>query len=358
MLETITGNHMAIKELTKQDLLGMNSMTKSFSSELWKLKNKHEENTEKTDLISSLFNLHDILSLKSFDYYMLVGASVKHVTSVLDLIFKDDSNKDNADLLKAEAELKDDIITYISSVMSINNKKFRDSSSEEKKQAAAAYTEHFKIYVFNLEVSKNRFAYKNEYDKSSKLISSKRTATDNLLKKDRRLSIETNSNFGTTVDDQKISFLIDDFQTLSNGTSKWITTTTSDSYIGFYSKEEHYGIDGKFYFKDGVLHIKSGKVKLGAGVEIVEASGEVKAEPTPVAPVAAKPAKIEQPKPVAKPKPAPAATPVAQAKPTPATAPVAKPEPAVTEAEAFLDTVAVDADEDEQAMLDELPDDL
>lgn len=108
-----------------------------------------------------------------------------------------------------------------------------------------------------------------------------------------------------------------------------------------------------------MLTVNSGKVRLGAGVELVEASGEVKAEPTPVVPVAVKPTQIEQPKPAAPAKPVTPATPVAQAKPTPAPAPVAKPEPPVSKAEAFLATVAVvDADEDEQAMLDELPEDL
>mgnify|MGYP003521592773 CR=1 FL=1 len=65
MLETTTGNHMAIKELTKQDILVIESMTKSFSSEVWKLKKKYESDPSKNDLFAPLYNLKDLVSRSS-----------------------------------------------------------------------------------------------------------------------------------------------------------------------------------------------------------------------------------------------------------------------------------------------------
>lgn len=363
MLETITGNKMAIKDLTKQDLLVIDSMTKAFSNEVWKLKKKYENDPAKKDLFAPLYNLKDLVMLRLFDYYMPIKSTDK-IREILDKIYKADTEQaeksKTEEEKQKEQEQKDDIILLISSAMGVNNNRFKETATdEERKLATALYTDHFKSHVF---FTTNPFAYQNEFDtaKKSRFHKSTRTTKD----ASKNVISESVSQLGTNKDkaDEKTSFINDEILGITNGSFNKIFTTLADEYFSIYSTD--YNIDIRISIKDGIPYVKSGKVKLGAGVELVEASGEVKAEPTPVAPIAAKPTQIEQPKPVVKPKPAPAATPVAPAKPTPA--PVAKPEPAVSKAEAFLATVAVatevveavDADEDEQAMLDELPEDL
>lgn len=357
MLETTTGNHMAIKELTKQDILVIESMTKSFSSEVWKLKKKYESDPSKNDLFAPLYNLKDLVMLRLFDYHMPLRSTDK-IREILDKIFKTEESK-TEDELTLEQEQKDDIILLISSAMAVHNGRFKDSATdEEKKKATALYTEHFKALVF---FATNSFAYKNEFDtlKKSKFIKSTRTSKDN----EKKVISEMTTTLGANKDkpDEKIAFINDEHLYIINGAFKKIYTTLADDYLSIYSNDSE--IDIRISLKDLIPYIKSGKVKLGADVVVVEASSEAKAQPAAVATVAAKPAKIEQPKPAA---PVKTATPVAQAKPTPAPTPVAKPEPAVSKAEAFLATVAVatevveavDADDEEQARLDELPDDL
>lgn len=343
MLETTTGNHMAIKELTKQDILVIESMTKSFSSEVWKLKKKYEGDPSKSDLFAPLYNLKDLVMLRLFDYHMPLRSTDK-IREILDKIYKTEEIKTEEELA-LEQEQKDDIILLISSAMAVHNGRFKDSATEEeKKKATALYTEHFKSFVF---FSTNSFLYKNEFDtfKKSKFIKSTRTSKDS----EKKVISETTTTLGTNKDkpDEKIAFINDEHLYIINGSFKKIYTTLADDYLSIYSNDSE--IDIRISLKDLIPYIKSGKVKLGADVVIVEASSEAKAQPAAVAPVAAKPAKIEQPKPAA---PVKSATPVAQAKPTPAPAPVAKPEPPVSKAEAFLETVAVDADDEELANQD------
>ncbi|WP_350613236.1 hypothetical protein [Pseudomonas sp. HY7a-MNA-CIBAN-0227] len=351
---------MAIKELTKQDLLGMDSMIKSFGSELWKLKTTYEADPVKKELIASLYNLKDIFSLRLFSYYMPVGPTTKNVKDKLDKIFFTTEEQDDS-ALKIQEEHKDDILTYLSSVMSINNKKYREATPEEIASDKSVYTEHFKTFVF---FPKSSFAYRNEFDtaKKSRFIKSTRTLKDS----EKKVISETISTLGANKDkpDEKISLINDEHLYILNGSFSKIYTTLAEDYLSIYSIDS--AIDIRISLKDLIPFIKSGKVKLGDAAIIVEASSDTKADPEPIAPVVEKTAKIEQAKPAAPAKPTPPATPVAQAKPTPAPAPVAKPEPVMSKAEAFLATVAVstevvdavDADEDEQAMLDDLPDDI
>lgn len=348
---------MAIKELTKQDILVIESMTKSFSSEIWKLKKKYEIDQSKTDLFAPLYNLKDLVMLRLFDYHMPLKSTDK-IREILDKIFKTEESK-NEEELALEQEQKDDIILLISSAMAVHNGRFKESATEEeKKKATALYTEHFKAFVF---FTTNSFAYKNEFDTSNKQKFRKTTRT--LKDSEKKVISETITTLGANKDkpDEKIAFINDEHLYIINGAFKKIYTTLADDYLSIYSNDSD--IDIRISLKDLIPYIKSGKVKLGADVVIVEASSDTKSDSERTTPVPVKPTQIEQPKPGVAAKPV---APVAQAKQTPAHKPaaaVAKPEPAVDKAEAFLETVAVateavDADDEEQAMLDELPEHL
>lgn len=346
---------MAISTLSEKDAFKINDAAKSLTNDIFEIHRFNEPKIGKTTSIESLapfFNLVSMLQLNKLDYFTPMGVLEKIEERLAKISLPDD-------------KIKVSIMIRLESMMEVNNKKFLKATEPEMQAGRELFIEHYKQYFH---FSKDSFEYQNKYgdNKNVKLNESTRTIKD--AAKNVLSTVITKLGFDKDNPKVRNEYINDNHRYIVSGKSlSLFTTTAKDFFSLFVPKDDNTsGIDAKFNPQDGVLTINSGKVKLGAGVELIEATGEVKAEPTPVVPVAAKPAQIEQPKPVVKPKPAPAATPVAQAKPTPAPAPVAKPEPAVSKAEAFLATVAVatevvdavDADEEEQAMLDELPDDL
>lgn len=322
---------MAIKELTKQDILVIESMTKNFSSEIWNLKKKFKDDATKNDLFAPLYNFKDLVSLRLFDYYMPLKSTDK-IREILDKIYTVAEPKTD-DEIAAENDQKDDIILLISSAMGVHNSRFKDASSaEDKQKGLALFTEHFKSYVWG---SKNSFTYQNQFGKNKKDKFVKKNST--LKDAEKNVIGESSSQLGYSKDkpDEKTTFINEEILLIADGAFKKIFTTLTEDYLSVYSSD--LGIDLRISVKDLTPFIKSGKVKVFDGVEVIKVTAESKADP---APVATKPAQIEQPKPAAPAKPA---TPVAQAQPTPA--PEAKPaEPAVdkrAEAEAFLASVAV-----------------
>lgn len=313
---------MAIKELTKQDILVIESMTKNFSSEIWNLKKKFRDDASKNDLFSPLYNFKDLVSLRLFDYYMPLKSTDK-IREILDKIYTVAEPKTD-DEIAAENDQKDDIILLISSAMGVHNSRFKDSSSaDDKQKGLALFTEHFKNYVWG---TKNSFTYQNQFGKNKKDKFVKKSST--LKDTDKNIIGESTSQLGYSKDkpDEKTTFINDELLLIADGSFKKIFTTLTEDYFSVYSSD--LGIDLRISVKDLIPFIKSGKVKVFDGVEVITVTADNKADP---APTAAKPAKIEQPKPAA------------PAKPTPA--PEAKPaEPAVdkrAEAEAFLASVAV-----------------
>lgn len=364
MIETITGISMAILTLSEKDAFKINDAASSLTNDIFKIQRHNAPligKAQSFELLAPFFNLLSMIQLNKFDYFMPMGVLPKIQERFDQLTIP--NNKKEVKIALPDDKLKFSIMIRFESIMEVNNKKFLEANEQEQFSGKNLFIEHYKKY-FHL--STDSFEYKNAFDdtKNVKLSESVRTIKDDV--KNVLSTLITKLGFDEANPKVRNEYINDQHKYIISGKSQSLFTTIAKDFFSlFVPKDENTsGLDAKFNPLDGVLTINSGKVKLGAGVELVEATGEVKVDPTPVAPVAAKPTQIEQPKPVVKPKPAPAATPVAPAKPTPA--PVAKPEPVVSKAEAFLATVAVatevveavDADEDEQAMLDELPDDL
>lgn len=343
---------MAISTLSEKDLLEIEDGIKSLTNDIFTIQ-KHNVSIlgrqESFEALAPLFNIKSMIESTKFNYLMPLGTIENPDKGIRALISSIDM---------PDEKIKERVLIRLEALMEKNNRKFRSATKEELQGSKATFLAHYRDFVFS---SKDSFEYQNKHgdNKNVKLSESTRTIKD--AAKNVLSTIITKLGFDKENPKVRNEFINDQHRYIVSGKSQSLFTTTAKDFFSlFVPKDENSsGLDAKFNPQDGVLTVNSGKVRLGAGVELVEASGEVKAEPTPVVPVAVKPTQIEQPKPAAPAKTVTPATPVAQAKPNPAPAPVAKPEPAVSKAEAFLATVAVvDADEDEQAMLDELPEDL
>ena len=341
---------MAINEISNLNKILLKGLVATLRTEIGNLSKNNEKKPQTKPLIAKLYNLKDMLELQIFDYYIPRTITLDNSRRILVAIEEERGKKVTKEVngVAKEEEL-DPIMIAVDGLIQLLNA--RHDNPEEKQINGDLFIEHFKAHVLKNSIN---YSYQNEFSQQSKYIKVTHTAESS-----ENVVIE---EFVSKLGKNKNKEIIDTARVVLNllqatgDKFKSIQIRVTENYVNLYSNSSSFKFN-IYIDNNGKITVDEGTIKVKEGV-VVETSGSTKAKTEPTAPVVEKPAQIEQPKPAAPAKTVTPATPVAQAKPTPAPAPVAKPEPPVSKAEAFLETVAVDADDEEQAMLDELPEDL
>jgi hypothetical protein len=340
---------MALQEISSLNKILMKGLISTLKSEIYNLTKSTEGNEQSKQLISRLWNLKDILELQIYDYYIPTDYTIERLRKIL-VAFGDSQGRGKKD--EKDKEL-DPILIAVNGLIQILNLRHEVGNTNDKEKEANGnlFIEHFRSHVLQ---KTTNYSYKGEHSRQSSFIKTTYSTENSEKKTIEEVSTKLSKNKNTEA--EAVARVVLAVLQASGDTFKNIQIRVTDSYINLYSNNDSFKFN-MFIDNNGKITVKEGTLYVESPVTVVASGGAKPQEDT--APVTAKPTQIEQPKPAAPAKTVTPATPVAQAKPTPAPAPVAKPEPAVSKAEAFLATVAVvDADEDEQAMLDELPDDL
>lgn len=269
---------MSIKQLDKRDLKVIEGLNKTLNSDIFELYKKFKDDEKLSLLVSTLYNLKDLFdNVTIFDYYIGATGTIKAIDKILDRLSVDEDTKDN-------------FSTCISTIASLNKKKFDNATQEEMDEAKNLYVSHLQNFV----IKGGKYGYRNKFKPSKALLKITRK-----LKDESKNIVSQNE---VILSKEKASIICDEYQYVNNSEFKTLYTTGANDYFSVFSFENELNVDLKIY-PDGTIYIGKGKVALGDSVELKQGASSV-------APGAAE---IEQPqakqaasKPVATPTPPPA----------------------------------------------------